>query len=109
LKNAFQEFFLDDATNVMFVFPGRTSKPYRGFKSNRQIEFRNNDLEDIERNFSLYVDYITPRIYGQATVRHGNESNSYNTRAVGPAHQFAERTVLMKGRYINVDDINNRT
>lgn len=109
LKNAFQEFFLDDATNVMFVFPGRTSEPFRGFKSNRQVEFRNSDLADIERNFSMYIEYITPRIYGSVTARYGNESNSYNIRAVGPAHQFAEKTVLMKGRYLNEDDIKRRT
>lgn len=109
LKNAFQEFFLDDATNVMFVFPGRTSMPYRGYKSNRQVEFRNSDLHEIEKNFSMFIEYLSPRIYGSATVRYGNESHSYNTRAVGPAHQFAERTVLMKGRYLNADDINNKT
>lgn len=109
LKNAFQEFFLDDATNVMFVFPGRTSEPFRGFKSNRQVEFRNSDLADIERNFSMYIEYITPRIYGSVTARYGNESNTYNIRAVAPAHQFAEKTILMKGRYLNEDDINRRT
>ncbi len=27
LKNTFQEFFLDDATNTLFVYPVRTSKP----------------------------------------------------------------------------------
>ena len=47
LKNTFQEFFLDDASNAIFLYPGKTSKPYKGFKANRRIEFRNDDLRDI--------------------------------------------------------------
>ena len=36
LKNTFQEFFLDDASNAIFLYPGKTSKPYKGFKANRR-------------------------------------------------------------------------
>jgi putative ABC transport system permease protein len=109
LKNQFQEFFLDDATNVIFLFPGKTSKPYNGFKSNRRIEFRNDDLTDIKEQFPFFLEYITPRISRAAEVKYKNEFDNYVTRAVGPAHQFAEKTRLMKGRYINLDDIINKT
>lgn len=109
LKNQFKEFFLDDATNTFFLFPARTSKPYKGFKSNRRIEFRNDDLADIKENFPLFVEYITPRISRGALVKYNNESNNYNTRAVGPAHQFNEKTIMMKGRYLNEDDIKDKT
>ena len=44
LINTFDDFFGDDATNVFYLFPGRTSMPYKGYKSNRQIEFENDDL-----------------------------------------------------------------
>jgi putative ABC transport system permease protein len=53
LKNTFQEFFLDDASNAIFLYPGRTSMPYKGFKANRRIEFKNEDLEDIRQNFAM--------------------------------------------------------
>ena len=109
LKNQFQEFFLDDATNVIFLFPGKTSKPYNGFKSNRRIEFRNDDLTDIKEQFPFFLEYITPRISRAAAVKYKNEFDNYVTRAVGPAHQFAEKTILMKGRFINQDDIINKT
>jgi putative ABC transport system permease protein len=109
LKNQFQEFFLDDATNVIFLFPGKTSKPYNGFKSNRRIEFRNDDLSDIKEQFPFFLEYITPRISRIATVKYKNDFDNYTTRAVGPAHQFAEKTILMKGRFINQDDIKNKT
>lgn len=109
LKNTFQEFFLDDATNLFYIFPGRTTKPYKGFKSNRQIEFKNDDLEDIKRNFDMYLEYISPRIYRNQRVKYNNESNNYSNRAVGPAHIFAEKTIIMKGRYINEKDVQNKS
>ena len=109
LINTFNEFFGDDATNVLYVFPGRTTIPYKGYKSNRVIEFDNSDLRDIEKNLALFVEYTTPRITRSGLVKYKNESNNYTTRAVGPAHQDAEKTVIMKGRYLNREDIKNRT
>ena len=109
LKNTFKEFFLDDATNTIFLFPGRTSEPYQGFKANRRIEFDNSDLADIKENFPFFLEYITPRISRSAVVKYKNEFDNYSTRGVGPAHQFAEKTIIMKGRYINASDIKNKT
>lgn len=109
LKNSFKEFFMDDATNLLYIYPTRTTKPYGGFKSNRQVEFKNDDIEDIKYMFSMKMEYITPRIYRNQLVKYKQESNSYSNRAVGPAHQFAEKTILMKGRYINENDIRDKT
>lgn len=109
LKNSFKQFFLDDATNTLFVYPGRTSKPYRGFKANRRIEFENSDLKDIKENFKFFVEDITPRINRGARVRYKGESDNYSSRAVAPAHQFIEKTIIMKGRFINEDDVANKT
>lgn len=109
LKNTFDEFFRDDATNVFFLFPGRTSMPYKGYKANRQIEFDNSDLADIKKIFPQYLEYITPRISRNALVAYKEESNNYNTRAVAPSHEYAEKTIIMKGRYLNEDDVKNKT
>ncbi len=109
LKNTFQEFFLDDASNAIFLYPGKTSMPYKGFKANRRIEFENEDLEDIKQNFPMFTEYVTPRISRSALTRYKNESNSYTTRGVAPGHQFIEKTLLMNGRYINERDLENKT
>lgn len=108
LQNTFDEFFNDDSTNTFFIYPGRTSKPYKGYKSNRQIEFDNSDLADIEKNFSLFVQYVSPRIDRSGLVKYKNESNNYTTRAVSESYQFAEKTIMMKGRYLNLDDIKDK-
>lgn len=109
LVNTFNEFFGDDATNVLYLFPGRTTIPYKGYKSNRVIEFENSDLEDIEKNLAMFVEYTTPRITRSGLVKYKNESNNYTNRAVAPAHQYAEKTIMMKGRYLNEEDMRNKT
>jgi putative ABC transport system permease protein len=108
LKNTFQEFFLDDASNAIFIYPGRTSEPYKGFKANRRIEFENEDLKEIDENFAFFIEHLTPRITRSALTRYKNESNTYPTRAVAPGHQFVEKTILMKGRYINPSDLEEK-
>ena len=105
LKNAFQEFFLDDATNTLWIYPAQTTKPYMGFKSRRNIEFKNDDLEDIQTDFSLFVEGVTPRISRGAQVSYNTESNAYSVRAVGPVHQSIEKSLVHAGRYINQIDI----
>ena len=74
--------FLDDASNAIFLYPGKTSKPYKGFKANRRIEFRNDDLRDIKENFSFYLEHLTPRITRNALTRYKNQSNNYSTRGL---------------------------
>ena len=109
LKNTFQEFFLDDASNAIFLYPGQTSMPYKGFKAKRRIEFDNSDLADIKENFPFFLEYLTPIISRGALTSYKNQSNTYTTRAVGPSHQFVEKTILMQGRYINRLDIDAKT
>ncbi|MGB5554734.1 MAG: ABC transporter permease [Flavobacteriaceae bacterium] len=109
LINTFEKFFEDDAQNIIYLFPGQSSKPYKGYKSGRQIEFDNSDLADIEKNFPIFLEYVTPRIYRNGVVKYKNEFNSYSTRAVAPSHQAAEKTIMMKGRYLNILDIKKKT
>ena len=82
LKNQFKEFFLDDATNVLTIFPSKTSKPYKGFKTNRQIEFKNDDIIDLEKNFKFFLENISPRITRYAQSSYKLESNNYRTVGV---------------------------
>lgn len=109
LNNTFMKFFGDDATNILRLFPSQTTIPYGGYKAKRQIEFKNEDLVDINNNFAALIDYITPRISRTVLVTYKEESDNYNTRGVAPGHQFAEKTIIMKGRYINETDLAERT
>ncbi len=109
LKNTFNEFFGNDATNVLYLFPGRTTEPYLGYKANRRIEFDNSDLKDIKENFAMFLDYVTPQISRGALAKYGQESDNYSIRAAAPSIQEAEKVILMEGRFINQSDIDNKT
>ena len=108
LDNTFDKFFKDDALNTMWVRSGRTSKAYMGYKANRRIEFDNKDLEDITSRFAFYIDGITPRMTESGNVGYKLESNNYSIRGVAPSHQKNEMTIMMKGRYINGLDVENK-
>lgn len=109
LINTFNEFFSSDATNVLYVFPGRTSMPYKGYKSNRRIELENEDLTDIKETFPMFVDILSPRIFRTNTVKYKEESNDYTTIGVDWGQQFPEKTIMMKGRYVNQRDVEEKT
>jgi putative ABC transport system permease protein len=108
LRNTFENFFEDDAKNTMWLRSGRTSKPYMGYEANRLIEFDNDDLKEISSRFEFYIEGITPRISFSGNVGYKLESNNYSIRGVGPSHQKNEMTIMMKGRYINGLDVDNK-
>ncbi|WP_420571807.1 ABC transporter permease [Kordia sp.] len=107
LKNTFYEFFQDDAQNTIFIYPGFATKPFKGFKENRRIEFKNEDLELLKEKFGSRIEYITARRYDGVIVKYKSEYGNYNVRAVHPEHQYLEKTIIDKGRYINNNDIQN--
>ncbi|WP_046755143.1 ABC transporter permease [Kordia jejudonensis] len=107
LKNTFYKFFQDDAQNTLFIYPGFATKPFKGFKENRRIEFENEDLELIKEKFGDRIEYTTARIYKGVTAKYKGEYGSYSVRAVHPDHQYLEKTIIDKGRYINEYDIKN--
>ncbi len=109
LKNSYSDLFLRQANNVVFLYPGKTTKPYGGFKTNRRIEFDNSDISDIKTNFSDRVEYINPSIRYGDNIKYKLESYNFSIQAVSPSNQYIEGNVLMKGRYINEKDIENKT
>lgn len=109
LKNTFNAFFIDDAQNMIRVRPGRTTKAYMGFKEDRRIQLKNDDLELLKKEFGDKIEYISARFYNGVTARNKKESGVYTVRAVHPQHQFLENTIITEGRFIKEYDIKNKT
>ena len=109
LQNTFKEAFVDDATNSIYINSGLTSKANKGLQSGRKIQFKNDDYNYIKEEFGDKVEFITARIllYIQDSFR--NEQSSYSLRGVHPDHQFLEKTNVIEGRYINQNDLINKT
>jgi putative ABC transport system permease protein len=108
LKNSYKDLFLNEANNLIAIYPGKTTKPFGGYKSNRRIEFENSDITDIINNFSSSIEYINPTINASESITYKLESFSYSIEAVSPSNQFMRKHVLMNGRYINILDINKK-
>ncbi|MGH7339098.1 MAG: ABC transporter permease, partial [Thermoanaerobaculia bacterium] len=98
--------FRDDAINSIWVSSGQTSVPYGGLRPGRQIQFTNQDYDEVTgRVADVEVASGRFRIFGNQQVVYGSESGSYTIRAVHPGHRVLERTKVIAGRFINELDI----
>lgn len=106
LQNSVQHNFRDDAVNSLWIWPGRTTMPYKGLPVGRSIQLTNEDYELI-RNQVEGIDHITARFYlrGEFTVQYKKKVLSYSVRCVHPDHQILENTVMTSGRFINEKDL----
>jgi putative ABC transport system permease protein len=104
MTNGFYSQFNDDATNSIFIRPGTTSKAYAGFEKDRRIQLRNDDVEYIKKSFPNDYEHISARMFKGTSARYKAETGSYSVQAVDPDHQIIEKTIVIKGRYINTND-----
>ncbi|MCB4799292.1 ABC transporter permease [Neotamlana laminarinivorans] len=109
LQNTFEEAFVDDADNAIFIRSGLTTKANKGYQAGRKIQFENEDYEFVKEEFGDDIEYITSRVYKNLNASYKNEQNTYDIRAVHPDHQFLEKTLVKEGRYLNFNDIQNNT
>jgi len=108
LQNTFATFFMDDASNSIFIRSDKTSKPYKGNQTGRKINFSSKDYDFIKNRYGEDVQYITSRIYKNFIASYRGNRNNYSIRAVHPDHQYLENTKVTYGRYLNNSDISNK-
>ncbi len=109
LLNTFAEGFKDDAINNIVIYPGKTTKAYKGLQAGRQIQFKNEDHDYILDEFGDKVEFMTSRVMINVNASFRNEKNSYTIRAIHPDNLFIEQNKIKEGRYINQRDLDNKT
>ena len=107
LNNTFSGSFADYA-NIIRIYGGFTSKPYKGLPINRRVQFKNDDLEFIKKNYSDKIQYYTAKLPVVGNVRYKNQWGNYGIEAVNPQNQILDKNDLIKGRYINQRDLDKR-
>ncbi len=109
LKNGAQEEFKDTATNSIWLTPRQTSIPYNGIKSGRYIQLTNQDYESLQNEIPQ-IDKISGRynVPSGTGVSYKGENSSFSIRTVHPDHQYIEKTLTIKGRFINELDIKEK-
>jgi len=110
MQNGISSQFQDDAANVIFVWTGVTSVEYKGMNPGRVIQLRNKDYDHITKLHKDELEYKSSvyRIWG-GMVTYKKESGSYRVEGIYPDYQFLENQTLIKGRHINILDIDNST
>ena len=105
LKNTFESFFLDDATNLIYIRSGKTSLPYKGNQTDKKINFSNKDYEHVKSHYQEKIEFITARIFKNFTASYKGNKDNYTIRGVHPDHQYLENTNVTFGRFLNVADL----
>lgn len=62
LQNAFTEGFTRDAQNLISIYTGKTTKPYNGLQSDREVTLNNSDYEALINSKPENVQYSTQDI-----------------------------------------------
>jgi putative ABC transport system permease protein len=106
IENGVKAEFKNSATNSIWVHRGQTSKPYKGLQPGRQIQFYNEDYENIKSSVQR-IEHITARFYlwNNNLVTYKNEYGAFNIVACHPDHHYLEKTILAEGRLINEFDV----
>ena len=106
LSNGIRYQFRDDATNSIWIRPGQTSVPYKGLQPGREVQFTNEDFSELATAVKG-VEHITSRYYlsSTATVTYGDETGTFDVRAVHPDHRYLENTIVAQGRFLNRYDV----
>ena len=105
LQNGAMTELQDDAINSIWIRKGRTSMPYAGLKPNRQIQFKNDDLEFVLEEYEGTNVYSGRLGFWGSTISYGSESQSFGVRCIHPGHLELERSDMTGGRYINEYDV----
>ena len=93
--------------NSMRVFPGETSKAYKGLKEGRSITLNDKDILISNKTYGQYVDDVGGRLEQyNVNINYGdNYVASQSLVGVAPTHPKIDKTELIVGRFINEIDM----
>ena len=93
--------------NSMRVFPGETSKAYKGLKEGRSITLNDKDILISNKTYGQYVDDVGGRLeQNNVNINYGdNYVASQSLVGVAPTHPKIDKTEMIAGRFINKIDM----
>ena len=97
--SAFRSF----GTNLVFIFPGRTSLQAGGTKAGSQIRLTVNDLDYIRNEVPL-LKRVSPEVFKQCSVLYGTRSASLGVSGVYAIYPIMRRMEFAEGSPFNEAD-----
>ncbi len=112
LENGIRQDFSGIATNTMFMWTQTVSKSYEGMAKGRRFRYRTGDVSDIRENVPE-LRFISPRnqlggFNGANNVIRGLNTGAFNVYGDYPEIIQQEPMEIIKGRFVNYGDINEK-
>ena len=112
LENGIKKGFDGIATNTMFMWSQTTSKAYKGLPKVRRYDFRNSDVAALKAALPDLL-YVSPRnqlgdFNGTNNVVRGTKTSAFTVYGDYPELIKQQPMDIIKGRFINQQDINER-
>ncbi|MEE1962218.1 ABC transporter permease [Allomuricauda taeanensis] len=105
MRNGIEQEFKEDASTSVWVWPGVTSKEYKGLNPGRRIQFVNENFDKASAMFNNTIERGSSRIFVRGvTVNYGKEALIYGVQGVASDFQFIENASMLEGRFINYQD-----
>ncbi|WP_422350220.1 ABC transporter permease [Flagellimonas sp.] len=111
-ENGIRADFGDIATNTMFMWTRRTTKPYEGLPKDRRFEFKVSDVQAIWDNVPN-LRFVSPRnqlggFRGGGNVIRGIRVGAYNVYGDYPEIINQDPMTVTSGRFINHNDLREK-
>src|SRR6266436_2478787 len=100
--------FRSFGTNLIFIFPGRTSLQAGGTKAGSEVKLTVNDLDYLQAEVPL-IKRISPESSKQSTAAYGTRSGSYSVSGVYPYYSRMRRMDVEFGTFFTELDENNHS
>jgi putative ABC transport system permease protein len=105
MQNGVAHEFEEDAATSVWVWPGVTSKEFKGLNPGRSIQLKNENYESSLALFGDKIEYKSPRIFVRnVSVNYGKEALVYGIQGVSYDFQFIENAKMSEGRFLNYQD-----
>ncbi|MEN8790425.1 MAG: ABC transporter permease [Flavobacteriaceae bacterium] len=105
MQNGIAHEFQQDAETSVWVWPGVTSKEFKGLNPGRRIQLRNEHYDKSGELFNEEIEYKSPRIFVRdISANYGNEALVYSIQGVSYQFQQIENCKMSEGRFINYND-----
>ena len=106
MRNGIAHEFEQDASTSVWVWPGTTTKEFKGMNPGRRIQLRNENYDTWSQMNGPRIEYESTRNFvNGVTVAYGNESLVYGIQGVNGDFQFIDNAKMAEGRFINYTDM----
>ncbi len=111
LENAIFHDFGNFASNSAFIWTRSTTIPYKGFPRGRRFDLNNDDMAALKRAVPE-IDLLAPRLEAWGSdannVIRGDKYGAFTIFGDYPEFNLIDPQVILKGRFINYNDVREK-